>query len=322
MGEWLNLALTLVFFGGIFWLAWRNRKSGRRSRPVADKPDQPYSVFTDQFDIELRGTDLRTRLMGASGDSARGRFEISKDHWQREVEAASAIYEAEQPSLAAAMNANTPSLAGSAVTILVDQSGSMKGEPMRYAAASARLLNEMLVAWGAKTEVLGFSTAGWQGGFARQKWIVAGRPKRPGRVCALLHIVYKSFAEPAFATDSWEAMLDPNVLRENVDGEAIEWAAARLRATGLEDQHLLIVSDGAPMDDATAASNGLNYLTRHLQQVLENLQADSGINIASIEIGHEGLYPRESAFFAPDPTNVSQVMLGWGCNLTKSAEAK
>ncbi len=125
------------------------------------------------------------------------------------------------------------------ISILIDQSGSMKGEPIAQAAAVSKLLMETLNERGAKTELLGFSTCGWHGGFARKQWLANGRRSPPGRLCSLMHIVYRNADEESLNEQRWQAMLNPNILRENVDGEALLWAAGRLN---LHSQHKKLCS--------------------------------------------------------------------------------
>jgi cobaltochelatase CobT len=177
-------------------------------------------------------------------------------------------------------------LSDTAVAILVDQSGSMKGERIRQVAATVRGLADCLIHAHAKVEVLGFSTAGWQGSFARRDWIAAGRPNRPGRLCALLHILYKSADEAEFNEGSWQAMLNPDLLRENVDGEAILWSVERLKARPERRKILLVFSDGAPVDDSTLMENGRFYLWRHVQKIICEVEESSEIELAGIGVQH------------------------------------
>jgi cobaltochelatase CobT len=171
--------------------------------------------------------------------------------------------------------------------LLIDQSGSMKGAPIAAAASSVGLISEALTQMGVATEILGFTTAGWQGGFPRQQWLTQGRPKRPGRLCALAHIVYKRADEAEWSAESRDAFLHPDVLRENVDGEALEWAEARLLALPASRKLLIILSDGAPVDDATLFSNGPGYLMRHLHATIARIQREENVALGAVGIEHD-----------------------------------
>ena len=137
--------------------------------------------------------------------------------------------------------------------------------------------------------MLGFTTVGWQGGRSRRRWLRSGRPWDPGRLCDLLHIVYQSSGAQSrgSAGGYWKPILRPDLLKENVDGEALEWAASRLRANSRKRKLLLVISDGAPVDDATLSANDLNILDRHLKQVARDLEASPDIDLAAIGIGIE-----------------------------------
>lgn len=172
------------------------------------------------------------------------------------------------------------------VSLLIDQSGSMKGEPIAAAASALQAFEAMLSVAGARTEVLGFSTAGWRGGYPRQAWLHEGRPPRPGRLCALLHIVYKSADETVWSAQSQNAMLHPDLLRENVDGEALDWAAARLASISARYKLLIILSDGAPVDDSTLAENGPSYLERSLRRSIARIEDGNEIFVGALGIDY------------------------------------
>jgi cobaltochelatase CobT len=197
----------------------------------------------------------------------------------------------------------------------------MEGEPMRWTAVACRLAAEELERHGCHVEILGFSTAGWRGGFAYQKWQSSGRPKRPGRLCATLHVAYKELGECELKRESWEAMLNPNVLRENVDGEALQWAAARLRRASANQRFLIVLSDGAPVDDATLMHNGLGYLVRHLRQVIADLEADPSIKLSAVGIRHavNEYYSRSVA--VEDVTQLPVVVANWVTSLSHEITA-
>jgi cobaltochelatase CobT len=174
------------------------------------------------------------------------------------------------------------------VTLLVDNSGSMRGVPIANAALCAELLGRVLERCGVKTEILGFTTRGWRGGRARAQWVAAGRPANPGRVTDLLHVVYKSADEPwRRARQCLGLMLDSNMLRENVDGEALLWAYARMMSRPERRRILIVISDGAPLDDATLDANDPQYLERHLHAAIESIEQHSPVELVAIGIGHD-----------------------------------
>jgi cobaltochelatase CobT len=181
------------------------------------------------------------------------------------------------------------------VTLLVDNSGSMRGMPIATAAVCAELLGRMLERCGVRTEILGFTTCAWRGGRARAQWLAAGKPPNPGRLSDTRHIIYKAADEPwRRARSGLGLMLDDGLLRENVDGEALLWAHDRLMRRIEPRRILLVLSDGAPLDDATIDANDAGYLERHLHSVIEWIQRESPVELAAIGIGHDvrGYYRR------------------------------
>jgi cobaltochelatase CobT len=158
----------------------------------------------------------------------------------------------------------------------------MKGDPMGWTSAAMNRLDRLLNQAGAKTEIIGFTTAGWHGGFARQEWINNGRPKYPGRLCALLHLIYKSFDDLELSNDAWRQMLNPDILRENIDGEALEFAEARLLMRPESRRVLMMFSDGAPVDDSTLTQNGPSFLYRHIIDVISRIQSEEKIELCAV----------------------------------------
>ncbi|MDP9422146.1 MAG: cobaltochelatase subunit CobT [Pseudomonadota bacterium] len=174
------------------------------------------------------------------------------------------------------------------VSLLIDNSGSMRGRPISIAATCADVLARTLERCGVQTEILGFTTRGWKGGQSREHWLAEGRPPHPGRLNDLRHIVYKRADEPyRHARKSLGLMMREGLLKENIDGEALLWAHARLLARPEERRILLVISDGAPVDDSTASANGGTYLERHLRQVIGWIEGRSSIELAAIGIGHD-----------------------------------
>ena len=174
------------------------------------------------------------------------------------------------------------------VSLLIDNSGSMRGRPIAIAAICADILARTLERCGVQTEVLGFTTRGWKGGQSRESWLAAGRPPHPGRLNDLRHIVYKRADEPyRHSRRHLGLMMREGLLKENIDGEALLWAHNRLIARPEERRILMVISDGAPVDDSTASANGGTYLERHLRQVIEWIERKSPVELIAIGIGHD-----------------------------------
>ncbi|PZO91661.1 MAG: cobaltochelatase subunit CobT [Sphingomonas sanxanigenens] len=174
------------------------------------------------------------------------------------------------------------------VTLLIDNSGSMRGRPISIAAISADILARTLERCGVKTEILGFTTRAWKGGQSREEWLAAGRPPNPGRLNDLRHIVYKQADEPwRRARKSLGLMMREGLLKENIDGEALQWAHSRLIARSEERRILMVISDGAPVDDSTLSVNSGTYLEKHLRQVIHWIENKSPVELCAIGIGHD-----------------------------------
>ncbi len=174
------------------------------------------------------------------------------------------------------------------VTLLVDNSGSMRGVPITTAALCSDLLARTLERCGVKVEILGFTTKAWKGGESRKKWVAAGRPAQPGRLNDVRHIVYKPADAPfRRARRFLGVMLHPDLLRENIDGEAILWAHSRLVARRETRRILMVISDGAPVDDSTISSNDRSFLDTHLRAVIAAIEAYSPVELTAIGIGHD-----------------------------------
>jgi cobaltochelatase CobT len=174
------------------------------------------------------------------------------------------------------------------VTLLLDNSGSMRGRPISVAAMSADILARTLERCAVKVEILGFTTRAWKGGRAREKWLADGKPGSPGRLNELRHIVYKSADTPwRRARKNLGLMLREGLLKENIDGEALLWAHNRLIARPEQRRILMVISDGAPVDDSTLSVNSGNYLDRHLRDVITWIENVSPVNLLAIGIGHD-----------------------------------
>ncbi len=174
------------------------------------------------------------------------------------------------------------------VTLLLDNSGSMRGRPITVAATCADILARTLERCGVSVEILGFTTRAWKGGQAREKWLKEGKPANPGRLNDLRHIVYKSADAPwRRARRNLGLMMREGLLKENIDGEALLWAHSRLIGRPEQRRILMMISDGAPVDDSTLSVNPGNYLERHLRAVIELIETRSPVELIAIGIGHD-----------------------------------
>jgi cobaltochelatase CobT len=174
------------------------------------------------------------------------------------------------------------------VTLLIDNSGSMRGRPITVAATCADILARTLERCGVKTEILGFTTRAWKGGQAREQWLAAGKSPNPGRLNDLRHIIYKAADEPwRRARRNLGLMMREGLLKENIDGEALIWAHNRMLGRPEQRRIMMVISDGAPVDDSTLSVNSGNYLERHLRQVIGDIETKSPIELIAIGIGHD-----------------------------------
>jgi cobaltochelatase CobT len=174
------------------------------------------------------------------------------------------------------------------VTLLLDNSGSMRGRPITVAATCADILARTLERCGVKVEILGFTTRAWKGGQSREAWLAAGKPASPGRLNDIRHIIYKSADAPwRRARKNLGLMMREGLLKENIDGEALDWAHKRLLGRSEQRKILMMISDGAPVDDSTLSVNPGNYLERHLRWVIEDIELRSPVELIAIGIGHD-----------------------------------
>ena len=174
------------------------------------------------------------------------------------------------------------------VTLLIDNSGSMRGRPISIAAISADVMARTLERCGVKTEILGFTTRAWKGGQSREAWLAGGKPTHPGRLNDLRHIVYKKADEPyRHARRNLGLMMREGLLKENIDGEALLWAHTRLLARHEDRRILMVISDGAPVDDSTLSVNSAGYLEAHLRKVIDWIERQSPVQLVAIGIGHD-----------------------------------
>ena len=287
----------------------------RPNRPLSDMPPSfDYKAWTEQFDeviaaIDLCDEDELTRLRAYLDQQLihlQGAVTKLANRLQRRLMAQqnrSWDFDQEEGILDAARLARVVTAPGhslsykierdtafrdTVVTLLIDNSGSMRGRPISIAAISADIMARTLERCGVKTEILGFTTRAWKGGQSREAWLAAGRPATPGRLNDLRHILYKAADEPwRRAKKSLGLMMREGLLKENIDGEALIWAHSRLIARPEERKILMVISDGAPVDDSTLSVNNGAYLERHLRQVIGWIENRSPVELCAIGIGHD-----------------------------------
>ena len=295
-----------------------------------------YRVFTTKFDEvvevgELCGMSELTRLR-AQLDQSLSRFESMigrmANRLQRKLMAQQQRtwdFDLDEGILDAARLARiviNPTLALSykmeketdfrdtVVCLLIDNSGSMRGRPIAVAAMSADILARTLERCGVKVEILGFTTRAWKGGQAREAWLRAGKTHNPGRLNDLRHIVYKQADAPwRRSRVNLGLMLREGLLKENIDGEAIMWAHSRICARPEQRRILMVISDGAPVDDSTLSANPGNYLEKHLREVIEWVETRSEVELVAIGIGHDVTRYYRRAVTISDPEQLGGAML-------------
>jgi cobaltochelatase CobT len=295
--SWLDLVL-LIFIVALAYLPPLRKYSG--GSPLFD-PGKPYQAYCRDFDVEVEADKLDTVLAAGrnlSGLSAERLAEVETDLAARRGSRDTAVCDA-----AARIRAATSQdvLDDTVVSLLIDHSGSMRGLPILFAATAAMAASDLLDGLRAKQEVLGFTTVRWKGGLSREKWLRDGLPPWPGRLNDLLHIVYCSAGGRLHARHC-ATMQRAELLKENIDGEAIEWGASRLRRRGEKHKYLIVVSDGAPVDDSTLSVNSGDYMERHLLSVIDGIAQAGDIQLAAVGIGHpvERYYARSITITGPE----------------------
>jgi len=287
----------------------------RPNRPWTDVPDSfDYRAYTESYDEVVAATDLcdeeeLTRLRTYLDAQMKGLQSVVTrlaNRLQRRLMAQqnrSWDFDQEEGLLDAARLARVVITPGhslsykierdvefkdTVVTLLIDNSGSMRGRPISIAAISADILARTLERCGVKTEVLGFTTRAWKGGQSREAWLTGGKPANPGRLNDLRHIVYKKADEPwRRARRNLGLMMREGLLKENIDGEALLWAHTRLLARPEDRRILMVISDGAPVDDSTLSVNSAGYLETHLRKVIDWIEKQSPVQLVAIGIGHD-----------------------------------
>ena len=282
--------------------------------PAASDADPDYLVFRNDHDEEIRAEDLaepaeleRLRAyLDQQLEPLKGAVSRLANKLQRRLQAQqnrSWEFDLEEGILDAGRlarvvaNPTTPlsfkiekdtEFRDTVVTLLLDNSGSMRGRPISIAAICADVLARTLERCNVKVEILGFTTRAWKGGQAREAWLNEGRPQMPGRLNDLRHIVYKSADAPWRRTrPNLGLMMKEGLLKENIDGEALEWAHRRMAARQEARKILMVISDGAPVDDSTLSVNPANYLEKHLRDVIAMVEKKRLVELLAIGIGHD-----------------------------------
>jgi len=282
-------------------------------QPVSDA-DPQYMVYRTEFDEEIRAEDLaepqeleRLRAyLDQQLEPLKGAVGRLANKLQRRLQAQqnrSWEFDLEEGTLDAGRlarviaNPTTPlsfkvekdtEFRDTCVTLLLDNSGSMRGRPISIAAICADVLARTLERCSVKVEILGFTTRAWKGGQSREEWLAEGRPQGPGRLNDLRHIIYKSADAPwRRARPNLGLMMKEGLLKENIDGEALEWAHRRMAVRHESRKILMVISDGAPVDDSTLSVNPANYLEKHLRDVIAMVEKRRQVELLAIGIGHD-----------------------------------
>ena len=282
-------------------------------QPISDA-DPNYKVFEINFDEEIKAEDLAEQIelerlrayLDQQLEPLKGAVSRLANKLQRRLQAQqnrSWLFDLEEGILDAGRLARvitnpTTSLSfkiekdtefrDTVVTLLLDNSGSMRGRPISIAAICADVLARTLERCNVKVEILGFTTRAWKGGQSREAWLNQDRPQQPGRLNDLRHIIYKGADAPwRRARANLGLMMKEGLLKENIDGEALEWAHRRMTARPEARKILMVISDGAPVDDSTLSVNPANYLEKHLRDVISMVEKIKNVELLAIGIGHD-----------------------------------
>ena len=282
-------------------------------QPVSEA-DPNYAVYETRFDEEIRAEDLAEQVelerlrayLDQQLEPLKGAVSRLANKLQRRLQAQqnrSWEFDLEEGILDAGRLARvvasptTPlsfkvekdtEFRDTCVTLLLDNSGSMRGRPISIAAICADVLARTLERCSVKVEILGFTTRAWKGGQSRESWLNDGRPQQPGRLNDLRHIIYKSADAPwRRSRPNLGLMMKEGLLKENIDGEALEWAHRRMASRAEARKILMVISDGAPVDDSTLSVNQANYLEKHLRDVIAMVERRRAVELIAIGIGHD-----------------------------------
>lgn len=271
-----------------------------------------YRVYTTKFDQVVTADQLDSAI-GALGMRGRAQVDAAWAELQNGLLPWRIKLQIECEKLGKAIRSalSDEERNNTVVTLLWDNSGSMRGQKMLYSAATADVAQEFLTTLGIACEVLGFTTSAWRGGRSRKRWTWRFRPRNPGRLNDLLHVVFRDAGDNRVSTGDWSyrQMLRPDYPKDNIDGEAIEWAAQRLRSIPKQRRILIVLSDGAPVDDSTLNENGPTYLRDHLQVVVERLTQENEIVIASFGVGFKPHPFYTIGRHVDDPANLGSGLL-------------
>lgn len=267
---------------------WRGLFARLKKPPV--RPEPPgYRVYTHAFDREIRLDELDGVLGPMLPHHAREHEALKTEYrdglgaWRASANMKAVLFRNEFSTLA------SPELrARTAITILLDLSGSMRGQRILMSLAVVETVGTMLNAMGFEVEILGYTTATWKGGRSRLQWLRSGKRAWPGRLNDLLHIaIAAGGGRDSVRLTDFARLLRPDLLKENIDGEAVIWAADRLRRRAASRRILIVVSDGAPVDDSTLSVNGERILADHLAGVVGEIEKDGSIDLAGIGIDYD-----------------------------------
>lgn len=303
--EWYQWAAVAIF--GLYFLVmlW---KGPHPPEPVPLDPSKPYRVFCRDFDVVVESEQLDAALGLARNSMTEARLaEV-----ERSLAAKRQRHETAVLDTAARIRSATGRdvLDDTVVSLLVDHSGSMRGQSMLSAAEAVMTASDLLDSLGARQEVLGFTTVRWKGGRSYEQWLESGQPPYPGRLNDVLHIIYCSAGQKPQARH-YATMQREELLKENLDGEAIEWAASRLRTRAEARKCMIMISDGVPVDDWTLFYNGLEYLANHLHSVVQEIAQAGDIQLAAIGIGHavDRYFERSITVTSPDHVGAAVLQL-------------
>ncbi len=261
-----------------------------------------YRAYTTEFDVIVSGADLTLRfpeIVDVDHSTLDPTVAIDPNAFEQTRQALLRNCEVLNARLKTSLSSEVRD--DTVVSLLLDHSGSLRGGRILPVAETAEVLADALTDAGIATDILGFTTPRWKGGRSRAKWLKAYRPPFPGRLNDLLHIVHLDASEgPRRGPHQFPVMRSPSLLKENIDGEALEWAHARLVAHPRKRKALIIVSDGAPVDDATLLANWSTILVDHLREVVARIEADGTVALGGIGIDYEvGRFYRNTAVAKP-----------------------
>ena len=309
---------------------WRATAGESNRRSIND-----YHIYTKEFDEVIRPLDLcdseeltrlRQTLDSHLGDLQRsiGKFanrlqrvlmaqqtrswEFDLEEGQLDTARLTRVLTEPMMPLTFKQESETP-FRDTVVTLLLDNSGSMHGRSIRVAAVCADILSATLERCGVRVEILGFTTGAWKGGKARERWVAAGYPPNPGRLNDLRHIIYKSADTPwRQSRRNLGLMMRKGLLKENIDGEALQWAHSRLLQRTEQRRILMMISDGAPIDDSTLSTNPGRFLEKHLRHVIAQIERQDEVELVAVGIGHDVRQYYAKATTIHDVSQLADVM--------------